>query len=330
MESKPSDHLLASEAARVNQLDALALDNELRSSLKTLLGRIFKHFPMSSFPLRYEIEIEAAVELMLYFVSMPNSMSVVSTPGAIMQNIEYQIPISGRTRAYFLILSVAVPYVWRRLARHTSESGSNTTNQWIHRISVIVRILALANWLWFIREGKYRSLTERILGVEMKYTNPNIGRAIVFDFMNQQLVWTALSDFLLCVVPLINFRQAARTMQHMYLGITQLTWTMSHFQQEYHKLQNETEKPVEKVVATKQEQENQFKEDMWSTPCVICRVCPITIPCKSVECEHWFCYYCLEGHLRSEGGKLRCPGCYQLITKTSLVQLPTTEHYTKY
>ena len=39
----------------------------------------------------------------------------------------------------------------------------------------------------------YRTLAERCLGIRAVYARPHMNRAIAFDYMNRQLVWTELS-----------------------------------------------------------------------------------------------------------------------------------------
>ena len=57
-----------------------------------------------------------------------------------------------------------------------------------------------------------------------------------------------------------------------------------------------------------------FSDYILKTPCAICGLCPIMNPCKS-QCNHLFCYYCLRGTLLTEGGRMRCPVCYEMITQ---------------
>lgn len=49
-----------------------------------------------------------------------------------------------------------------------------------------------------------RTLVERLIGARLVYRQPNMSRLISFEYLNRQLVWQELSEFLLFLLPLIN------------------------------------------------------------------------------------------------------------------------------
>jgi peroxin-2 len=55
-----------------------------------------------------------------------------------------------------------------------------------------------------------RTLTERLLGARLVYKQPNMSRLISFEYLNRQLVWQELSEFLLFLLPLINVAKVKR------------------------------------------------------------------------------------------------------------------------
>jgi peroxin-2 len=55
-----------------------------------------------------------------------------------------------------------------------------------------------------------RTLTERLLGARLIYKQPNMSRLISFEYLNRQLVWQELSEFLLFLLPLINVAKVKR------------------------------------------------------------------------------------------------------------------------
>jgi len=71
----------------------------------------------------------------------------------------------------------------------------------------------------------------------------------------------------------------------------------------------------------KEAKDKAFYDMIMKTPCGICGLYPITLPCTS-NCNHLFCYYCLEASLMNEG-YIQCPLCYQLIRRcTRVIPLP--------
>lgn len=48
---------------------------------------------------------------------------------------------------------------------------------------------------------------DRLLGMRLVYAHPTMSRQVSFEFLNQQLVWHGLSEFLLFVIPLFNIPQ---------------------------------------------------------------------------------------------------------------------------
>lgn len=49
-----------------------------------------------------------------------------------------------------------------------------------------------------------RTLVERLIGARLVYKRANMSRLISFEYLNRQLVWQELSEFLLFLLPLIN------------------------------------------------------------------------------------------------------------------------------
>eukprot|EP01084_Bolivina_argentea_P290661 499329_1 len=125
--------------------------------------------------------------------------------------------------------------------------------------------------------------------------------------MNQQIVWNDISNFLLFVLPLINFHKIS-----MFIG-TQINNI------KYLLLSVEKEKNIDDNT-----NDNKDKNGKNDNRCPICGLSPITIPCKgNCSCQHLFCYYCLTASLLNQGGRIRCPICYDLITQhRNLLPLP--------
>lgn len=71
---------------------------------------------------------------------------------------------------------------------------------------------ALINFVAFLSNGKFRTLTDRILGMRLIYNERTLNRNVSFEFLNRQLVWHAFTEFLLFLLPIIRPRRLLRKM----------------------------------------------------------------------------------------------------------------------
>ena len=296
---------------RVNQIDALYLDNELTLSLRSQFVRIFKYLPMD-FVMRYEIEIDYFIQSAIYYFSIYKDRRL---NGDKLQNIQFGKKLTIKQKAFYFLFTIVMPYLFKKWMRYMDDHGfqENDENDIKHKIyalciklSIFLRIISLIHLILFLFDGKYRSVISRILRIKMKYINPSLPRLVSFDFMNQQIVWNEISNFLLFVLPLINFHKISFLIKQQMNNIKLL------FQAQ--KVHDAADK--DKTLEEEKKESNR--------QCLICGLSPITIPCKA-NCsgQHLFCYYCLSASLLNQGGRMRCPLCYDLITQhQSLLPLP--------
>ena len=80
----------------------------------------------------------------------------------------------------------------------------------------------MANFVRFLGGGRYRSIVDRLLGMELVYIEPRMNRQVVFDLINQQLVWHGFSEFLLFFLPLINLHKVRRWIRKLLKIATNL------------------------------------------------------------------------------------------------------------
>lgn len=111
-----------------------------------------------------------------------------------LENVQFaQSSLTTRRVAAFFVLSVGVPYVWKRLVRHiassrwTASSAASTSSSELvtedvdgvgelrrtrvlrvmKGLETVVLACQFANLLAFLRKGTYRSLPERCLAMKM-------------------------------------------------------------------------------------------------------------------------------------------------------------------
>ena len=71
-------------------------------------------------------------------------------------------------------------------------------------------IAAFASFLVFLVNGKYRTLLDRILRLRLTPPTSQVSREVSFEYLNRQLVWHALTEFLLFVLPLVGISRWRR------------------------------------------------------------------------------------------------------------------------
>ncbi len=71
-------------------------------------------------------------------------------------------------------------------------------------------IAAFASFLVFLFNGRYRTLTDRILRLRLAPPASQVSREVSFEYLNRQLVWHAFTEFLLFLLPLVGISRWRR------------------------------------------------------------------------------------------------------------------------
>jgi peroxin-2 len=71
-------------------------------------------------------------------------------------------------------------------------------------ISATHSMAAFASFLVFLINGRYRTLTDRLLRLRLVSPSNQISREVSFEYLNRQLVWHAFTEFLLFLLPLVG------------------------------------------------------------------------------------------------------------------------------
>jgi peroxin-2 len=80
------------------------------------------------------------------------------------------------------------------------------------------KALSLVNFIVFLCRGKYRTLIERVLRMRLVYIESRVLRQISFEFLNQQLLWQGMSEFMLFLMPLINFNWFIMVFRNVFVN----------------------------------------------------------------------------------------------------------------
>ncbi|MCO5565670.1 hypothetical protein L7F22_019344 [Adiantum nelumboides] len=220
---------------RVSQLDAELLDAELTSMLLEPLKAALRNIRLT-LPTTLEPELLLALRLALYKFSIWDRGA---TYGAMLQNLRYrnEWAHSGGLQStskdarlwrvqlvLYPTLTILLPYLHTKLERQMSSmSFSDLPSTDIRRkFSIgldraqrVYSALTLANFLAFLSDGRYRTLTDRMLGMRLTYAQRTMNRNVSFEFLNRQLVWHAFTEFLLFLLPLVRPRRILKTLMRL-------------------------------------------------------------------------------------------------------------------
>ncbi|KAH9482381.1 Peroxisomal biogenesis factor 2 [Psilocybe cubensis] len=171
---------------RVGQLDAELLDQELAQLLQEPINKTL-----------------SLINLTLYKLSVWNTGA---TYGARLQDLRYVVQNISSSRLAHAPSSDYRRKVWDALCSVESIYG----------------LLGLANFVAFLWGGKYRTLADRILRMNLVPSRRLVKRDVSYEFMNRQMVWHAFTEFLLFLLPLINARTIRRRVYRLTSLLTPL------------------------------------------------------------------------------------------------------------
>lgn len=217
-------------AFRVGQVDAELLDEELLSLLKGQVGEGLKYFG-AHLQDEWSQEIILALRAVLFKLSIwDNDASY----GASLQNLRYadarsnlatQTRPSRVQKGMYGFLTVFGRYGWDMWETWLAdqEGGYTTPSENVERLSRITSCLsathsiaAFTSFLVFLVNGRYRTLTDRLLRLRLVSPSNQIGREVSFEYLNRQLVWHAFTEFLLFILPLVGISRWRRWLSRVW------------------------------------------------------------------------------------------------------------------
>jgi len=270
----------------VSQLDAIRLDDEITEILQSQFMKIFILFK-TDFVEKFKPEIEAFLHLLIFRFSIFMSGG---TYGNRLQNLIYRDErtkqtISQTQKLLFGLLSIGMKWMWNRLNRISIAGGwadyaetdwQRQTWSLLALLETLYKATYLINLIVFLFNGKYPTLINRLLSIRLVYARPSMIRRVSFEYMNRQLVWHGFTEFLLFLMPLLNFESLKRKFQSKWSTKRQ----------------------------TGKAQVNHL--------CAICSESAFS-PYVS-NCEHLFCYYCLKVGCMNDQN-FTCPLCGQRVSE---------------
>lgn len=229
--------MLPSHTQRVGQVDAELLDHELLQILKEPLLKAFSLIK-SGWELAAEPELSLILQLLLYKYSI---WDTGATYGAKLQNLRYkcrrQVPrrtklapsgLPARTLWLHGFVTVVLPYIDKRfrsyaLSNAWPDAPSFDKRRKIWELALKMEsthaTLGLLSFIAFLWNGRYRTITDRILGLQLSPSSSHLNRNVSYEFMNRQMVWHAFTEFLLFLLPIINTRTLRRRISRFLSGL---------------------------------------------------------------------------------------------------------------
>ncbi|KXT01243.1 hypothetical protein AC578_3803 [Pseudocercospora eumusae] len=231
-------------AFRVGQVDAELLDEALLDLLKKQAGEGLKLYG-AHLKDDYSLEITFLLRICMWKLSIWDHGQ---SYGASLQGLKY-VDARGKPdpntlvrkeattwqRLLYGIISVGGRYGWARWEDRLSslENGYDEPtplirrlSQWTTYLSTTHNIAAFISFLVFLYNGRYRTLTDRLLRLRLVPASNQTSREVSFEFLNRQLVWHAFTEFLLFLLPLVGIsrwrRWISRAWKKMKIGMMKL------------------------------------------------------------------------------------------------------------
>ena len=149
--------------------------------------------------------------------------------GAMLQNLQYRnewaspttrdAPLTRIQLALYPLCTIIAPYSLAKAHAYMSahqydqaprESAAFVAYALWRHWQRLWSLAALVNFGLFLWNGRYRTITDRVLGMRLVYANRALHRHVSFEFLNRQLVWNALTEFLLFLLPLLRPQRVLR------------------------------------------------------------------------------------------------------------------------
>jgi peroxin-2 len=216
---------------RVGQVDAELLDDELLELLKGQVGEGLKFFG-THITDSYTPEILLALRLILFKLSIWNNNA---SYGAHLQGLRYTDARSSRPdrpppkpwqKAAYGIITIGGRYAWTKWEDYLLASSEDYTRPQSNTLKLASRITenlanfhdiaSLTSFLVFLVNGRYRTLTDRLLRLRLTPTSHSTSREVSFEYLNRQLVWHAFTEFLLFLLPLVGISRWRRILSRTW------------------------------------------------------------------------------------------------------------------
>lgn len=226
---------------RVGQVDAELLDDELLSLLKGQVSEGLKYYG-SHIADTYGAEILLALRVALWKLSVwDNNASY----GAHLQGLRYmdarakgldRPPPKPWQKVAYGAVTIGGRYCWSKWESWLVSASEDYAAPSSARLDVLSRlteqlsnlhdVASLASFLVFLVNGRYRTITDRLLRLRLTPTSHSTSREVSFEYLNRQLVWHAFTEFLLFLLPLVGISRWRRILSRSLRRLTSAFWAL--------------------------------------------------------------------------------------------------------
>eukprot|EP00892_Ulva_mutabilis_P003714 jgi/Ulvmu1/1714/UM116_0027.1 len=282
--------------SRMLQIDASRLDIELMSIVLDQFNSV-----LGSTPPRLRNALTAHLKpLIPAAISLGSLITCGATPGMDALGLQFSdvgresstTALLGKLSA-FAMLHVLLPALWSRLHMAAAAQGWNRLSATPSRKRAWSLILnadkaacaaSLINLVIFLRSGRYPTLAHRVTGQLLCHTDPNQVRQVNFEYLNQQLIWGELQQFVMFLLPLLTPGSTASNPL----------------------LANLIDPVVKRMAGSKAlvKQRSRNSRDK----CCLCETERILIAVETKCCASRCCYVCAQRH-KQLSARPYCPSC---------------------
>lgn len=264
---------------RVTQLDASLLDSDLLDLLKNQFSKTLKYCRPSILA-SIQPELDAFIHLLVWRFSL---YTTGSTVGQDLLDVQYmdkslKSSISCQQKIAYAALLIGGSYLADRQTDIFRLTALSFPKQILLKASnwaeMAIKTSILLNFCVFLCRGEYQLVLERLLGIKALFRKPQNVRQLSYDYTNREILWHGFSEFLLFLLPFINFRHLRNSFKRMMMRQT----------------------PSGGISSTPKDLDF----------CLLCRLPPCVPHC--IGCRHVFCYYCIMGNILSDPA-FACPEC---------------------
>lgn len=328
---------------RVGQVDAELLDEELLELLKGQVGEGLKYFG-SHITDTYASEILLGLRLILFKLSIWNNNA---SYGAHLQGLRYtdarskssaRPPPQPWQKAAYGLITIGGRYAWSKWEDYLLQTSEDYTRPESASLAFASRlteqighthdIASLASFLVFLVNGRYRTLTDRLLRLRLTPTSHTTSREVSFEYLNRQLVWHAFTEFLLFLLPLVGIsrwrRILSRTWRNLRSGFLSLIGRApsSISDDDESEKQGELAFLPERTCAicyrdqnpTTSTEADVLTQSAGGGGVVGSAATDITNPYQAIPCGCIYCFACLAQRIANEEGEgWTCLRCGELV-----------------
>ncbi|GAB0089543.1 peroxisome biogenesis factor 2 [Sergentomyia squamirostris] len=257
---------------RVNQLDAIQLDDGIQKVFTDSLSRALDNSP--KFLVKFHPELELLLRSLLWKFSIYSEKASFGQQMLFLRYSGNQLK-SWRLFLHFL-LAVAPKYIRDKiLYQYTNIEFLQKSLSYSQNA---LNLLFLINTVHFLKTGRSPGVVDFLLGLQYCDAEGKSQRNIGYFHMTRELLWAGFIEFIGNVLPFINYHKLKRRLQAV-LGEKKSSGRMEAVQL--------TEK----------------------TLCCFCKQRP-TLPHELSSCGHIYCYFCLRGNFEADPD-FRCLLCGQ-------------------